>query len=145
MIGLLQRVTEASVEVEGKTIGSVGKGLMVLVGVEREDSESLVERLAHKLLHYRVFPDDQGKMNCNVMEAGGGLLLVPQFTIAADTKKGLRPSFNGAPPVVANQLFDQLVLSVTQLYQAPETGQFGADMRVSLCNDGPVTFWLQVN
>lgn len=144
MIGLLQRVTNASVEVDSKTIGSIQAGLMVLVGVEREDEESMVERLARKLLHYRVFPDEQGKMNCNVMQAGGGLLLVPQFTLAADTKKGLRPSFNGAPPELAEQLFDQLVQTVTQLYQPPETGQFAADMQVCLCNDGPVTFWLQV-
>ena len=118
---------------------------MVLVGVEREDSESQVDKLAHKILHYRIFPDAAGKMNCNVIESGGALLLVPQFTLAADTSKGLRPSFNGARPDVASALFDRLTQSLAEAYEAPQTGQFGADMRVSLCNDGPVTFWLQVN
>ena len=145
MIGLIQRVSTASVVVSGSTIASIGPGLLVLVGIEREDSRALVERLAHKLLHYRVFSDSEGKMNCNVMEQSGDLLLVPQFTLAADTRKGLRPSFNGAPPDVATSLFDELVEMVTNQYRAPGTGQFGADMSVSLCNDGPVTFWLQVN
>ncbi len=145
MIGLIQRVSSASVVVSGNTIGAIDTGLMVLVGVEREDGSAQVERLAHKLLHYRVFPDSDGKMNCNVMEQGGDLLLVPQFTLAADTRKGLRPSFNGAPPDVASGLFDELVVKVADRYRDPATGQFGAQMSVSLCNDGPVTFWLQVD
>lgn len=145
MIGLIQRVSQASVEVSGDTIGRIGPGLMVLVGVEREDGGAQVEGLAHKLLHYRVFSDSAGKMNCNVMEQHGELLLVPQFTLAADTRKGLRPSFNGASPDVASDLFDGLVEMIASRYKRPMTGQFGADMSVSLCNEGPVTFWLQVS
>jgi len=145
MIGLLQRVSTASVNVGGEAIGAIGPGLMVLVGMERDDDSSLVPKLAHKILHYRIFADSEGKMNLNVMQTSGGVLLVPQFTLAADTKKGLRPSFNGAPPEVATRLFDELAVAIQDTYQQPQTGQFGAEMSVSLRNEGPVTFWLQVS
>lgn len=144
MIGLLQRVTEARVDVAGETVGRIGPGLLVLVGVERDDGESQADRLLERLLGYRVFADDEGKMNLSVADVGGGLLLVPQFTLAADTRKGMRPSFTpAAPPDEGRRLFDYLVTAARTAHPTVEKGVFGADMRVSLTNDGPVTFWLR--
>ena len=145
MIALLQRVTQASVSVEGQEIGRIQKGLMVLVCAERYDTEKEAQALLTKLLTYRVFADEAGKMNLNLEQVGGGLLLVPQFTLAADTRSGTRPSFTpAAPPDVAKKLFDYFVTSARDAHANVETGRFGADMQVSLTNDGPVTFWLQV-
>ena len=144
MIGLLQRVTDARVDVGGETIGEIGRGLLVLVAVHRDDSERDVARLAERILSYRVFPDDAGRMNRSVVEAGGGLLLVPQFTLAADTKKGTRASFTkAAAPEKGEAYFRQLVRICRDTLPAVETGQFGANMQVALVNDGPVTFWLE--
>jgi D-tyrosyl-tRNA(Tyr) deacylase len=146
MIGLLQRVTRAQVEVNGALIGAIERGLLVLVGVEKCDREAQADRLLERLLGYRVFPDKNGKMNLSVTDIHGGLLLVPQFTLPADTKKGMRPSFTpAAPPEAGQQLFNYLTERARQLHAKVATGQFGTDMRVSLTNDGPVTFWLQVS
>ena len=143
MIGLLQRVSDARVEVNGDIIGEIGRGLLVLVAVHRDDLEKDVERLAERLLGYRVFPDEEGRMNLSVRDIGGGLLLVPQFTLTADTKKGTRASFTkGAPPEKASDYFDRLVVACRRELDNVETGRFGANMQVSLTNDGPVTFWL---
>jgi len=143
MIGLLQRVTDAEVRVGGQTIGAIGRGLMVLVAVHRDDTPADIARLAERLLGYRVFPDDEGRMNRSVQDINGGLLLVPQFTLTADTKKGTRASFTkGAAPEKASDYFDQLVAACSEALDDVATGQFGADMQVSLTNDGPVTFWL---
>lgn len=144
MIALLQRVTYAKVEVDGASVGAIDKGLMVLVCAEREDTEQDAQQLLSKLLSYRVFSDDAGKMNRSVKDVAGGLLLVPQFTLAADTQSGTRPSFTpAAPPALGKQLFDYFVAQARLQHPQVETGQFGADMQVSLTNDGPVTFWLQ--
>ena len=127
----------------GKVIGSIGRGLMVLVAVHRDDSPQDIARLAERLLTYRVFPDDEDRMNRSVTDVAGGLLLVPQFTLTADTKKGTRASFTkGAPPDKASDYFDRLVAACRAGLDTVETGEFGADMQVSLTNDGPVTFWL---
>jgi D-tyrosyl-tRNA(Tyr) deacylase len=143
MIGLLQRVSEARVEVGGDIVGEIGRGLMVLVAVHRDDTEQDIERLAERLLGYRVFPDGEGRMNLSVRDIGGGLLLVPQFTLTADTNKGTRASFTrGAPPERASGYFDRLISACRQQLDTVESGVFGADMQVSLTNDGPVTFWL---
>ena len=143
MIGLLQRVSQAEVRVAGEVIGKIDRGLMVLVAVHRDDTEQDIARLAERLLGYRVFPDDDGRMNLSVRDIGGGLLLVPQFTLTADTKKGTRASFTkGAPPDKASAYFDQLVAACREELDTVETGRFGADMQVTLTNDGPVTFWL---
>lgn len=145
MIGLLQRVSRASVTVEGKCIGRIGTGLMVLVGVEKSDSREQAERLVKKLLEYRVFSDDDGKMNLSVLDIAGEVLLVPQFTLAADTGKGKRPSFSSAAsPEQAADLFAAVVDIMDRQLPRLQTGKFGADMAVELINDGPVTFWLQV-
>ena len=145
MIGLLQRVSKADVIVDGRTIAKIDRGLLVLVGVEKDDTQRTAERLAERLLDYRVFADAQQRMNLGLREAGGGLLLVPQFTLAADTRKGLRASFTAAAnPELGRRLFDELVRHASYLHQPVETGEFGADMLVSLVNDGPVTFWLRV-
>lgn len=145
MIGLLQRVLHAQVDVGGETIGRTGPGLLVLLGVEGGDDSAKAERLIERLLTYRIFSDEQGRMNLSLLDVSGGLLLVPQFTLAADTHKGRRPSFAAAaPPELAEQMFDQAVGIARGYAVSVETGQFGADMQVSLCNDGPVTFWLQV-
>ncbi len=144
MIGLLQRVSEARVVVDGVVVGEIGAGLLVLVGVERGDGEQQAERLLERLLGYRVFADAEGKMNLSVRDIGGGLLLVPQFTLAANTGKGMRPSFTpAAPPDQGQQLFDYLLDQARKQYVPVATGQFGAQMQVSLVNDGPVTFWLR--
>ena len=146
MIGLIQRVSAAKVEVGNQKIGEIGRGLMVLVGVEREDGPGEADRLAAKLIAYRVFPDDAGKMNKSVRDASGSLLLVPQFTLAADTSSGLRPSFSrAAAPAQGAELFDRLAAAVAASGVACATGRFGANMQVTLTNDGPVTFWLQVS
>jgi len=141
---LIQRVKRASVEVEGDVVGSIDHGLLALVGVEKHDDEATVAKLLHKLLHYRVFSDADGKMNQNLQQVHGGLLLVSQFTLAADTRKGLRPSFSSAaPPVQGETLFDLLVSQARTAWSQVATGEFGADMQVALINDGPVTFLLE--
>lgn len=146
MIGLLQRVSEASVHVEGKQVGRIEQGLLVLVGVERNDSEGQAERLLERLLGYRVFTDKAGRMNLSLRDVQGGLLLVPQFTLAADTHKGTRPGFSrAASPALGQQLFDHLLMRARQQHKPVAAGVFGADMQVALINDGPVTFWLQVS
>lgn len=144
MKGLLQRVTSARVEVAGKTVGSIEQGLLVLVAVEPGDTEANAIKLLHKLLNYRVFSDSEGKMNQSLADMGGGLLLVSQFTLAADTQNGLRPSFStAAPPALAKPLFEHLLSEAKRLHPRVASGQFGADMQVHLINDGPVTFLLQ--
>ena len=144
MIGLLQRVREARVTVQGEVVGAIGTGLLVLVGVERGDGADQAERLLERLLAYRVFPDDEGRMNRSVVETGGGLLLVPQFTLAADTRKGTRPSFtSAAEPGEGERWFGYLVARACERHAPVAAGRFGADMQVALTNDGPVTFWLQ--
>ena len=146
MIGLLQRVSRADVAVGGRTIGKIDRGLMVLVAVHRDDTDKDVSRLAERLLGYRVFPDEEGRMNLSVRDIDGGMLLVPQFTLTADTKKGTRASFTkGAAPDKASAYFDALVAACRKELATVETGEFGADMQVSLTNDGPVTFWLSTN
>jgi len=145
MIGLLQRVTEAAVSVDGEEIARIGPGLMVLVAVERGDDETTAERLLDRLLSYRVFADAEGRMNLSVTDTGGSLLLVPQFTLAADTAKGLRPGFSrAAPPADGERLFGHLARRAGARFPAAQAGRFGAHMRVFLVNDGPVTFWLRV-
>lgn len=145
MIGLLQRVSMARVEIDAKTVAAIQRGMLVFIGVEREDDESKADRLLERLLGYRVFPDADGKMNLSVQEIHGGLLLVPQFTLAADTQKGMRPSFtSAAAPRVGERLFSYLVSRAQAQYSPVAAGMFGADMQVMLANDGPVTFWLQV-
>jgi D-tyrosyl-tRNA(Tyr) deacylase len=146
MIGLLQRVSHASVVVDGETVGAIDAGLMVLVCAEKGDTEREAEALLSKLLTYRVFADDAGKMNRSVTDIGGGLLLVPQFTLAADTRSGTRPSFSpAASPDDGRRLFDHVVRQARARHAKVETGIFGADMKVSLTNDGPVTFSLRVD
>ena len=145
MIGLIQRVSGASVAVAGANIATIGVGLLVLVGVERRDSAEHAEKLAARLIAYRVFADAAGKMNRSVRDIGGALLLVPQFTLAADTSSGLRPSFSSAaPPELGARLFDALVAAVAASGVPHGCGRFGADMQVALTNEGPVTFWLRV-
>ncbi|EIC23175.1 D-aminoacyl-tRNA deacylase [Thiorhodovibrio frisius] len=144
MIGLLQRVTQARVEVAGELVGAIDQGLLVLVAVQPEDNESRAERLLERLLGYRVFPDASGRMNLSLRDVKGGLLLVPQFTLAADTRKGTRASFtSAAPPELGERLFAHLLECARQTHQPVASGRFGADMQVSLTNDGPVTFWLE--
>ncbi|WP_428100351.1 D-aminoacyl-tRNA deacylase [Candidatus Rariloculus sp.] len=145
MIGLLQRVSRADVAIDGAIVAEIGLGLLVLVGVERDDGEREVRRLAERLLAYRVFPDRDGRMNLSVSDVGGEVLLVPQFTLAADTRKGNRPGFSrAADPERGEALFGALAAELEQLGTRPACGRFGADMQVSLINDGPVTIWLQV-
>ncbi len=144
MIALIQRVSSASVSVEGRQVGAIGNGLLALIGIQREDDEARAKRLLEKLLAYRVFADEAGRMNRSLDDTGGGLLLVSQFTLAADTKKGSKPSFSpAAPPDTARTLFDYLVALARSAHPDVSTGEFGADMKVSLINDGPVTFWLE--
>ncbi|MFC5551158.1 D-aminoacyl-tRNA deacylase [Massilia aerilata] len=146
MIGLLQRVTQASVVVDGETIGAIGHGLMVLVCAEKGDTAREADALLSKLLGYRVFSDEAGKMNRSVTDVQGGLLLVPQFTLAADTRSGTRPSFSpAAAPEDGRRLFEHVVRQARERHGNVETGRFGADMQVSLTNDGPVTFWLRID
>lgn len=144
MIGLLQRVTEARVTVAGTTIGEISHGLLVLICAEPDDTELSTDRLLNRILTYRVFSDAQGKMNLSVKDVQGGLLLVPQFTLAADTRKGTRPSFSSAaPPDIGEKLFRYITSRANQQHAPVATGQFGAHMQVSLTNDGPVTIWLR--
>lgn len=145
MICLIQRVSNASVVVDRQTIAHIHQGILALVGFEPNDTVQSIDKMLHKLLHYRIFADEQGKMNRNLQQVAGDLLLVPQFTLAADTQSGLRPSFSrSAPPTQAAELFAQLVTCAHNRYDKIATGQFGADMQVHLVNDGPVTFYLQV-
>jgi len=146
LIALIQRVAGASVAVGGETVGEIGAGLLALVGVERGDSEAEGARLAERVLGYRVFPDAAGKMNLSLQDVQGGLLVVPQFTLVAETNSGTRPSFSsGASPAEGERLFQLFVAEAKQRHAHIATGRFGAAMKVSLVNDGPVTFWLQVS
>ncbi|HEY1844791.1 MAG TPA: D-aminoacyl-tRNA deacylase [Buttiauxella sp.] len=145
MIALIQRVTQARVTVEGEVTGEIGPGLLVLLGVEKEDDEQKANRLCERVLGYRIFADEDDKMNLNVQQAGGSVLVVSQFTLAADTERGMRPSFSGgAAPVLAEELYEYFVERCRKQGIVAETGRFAANMQVSLTNDGPVTFWLQV-
>jgi len=145
MIALLQRVTNAKVEVEGKTNGAIDNGILALIGVEKTDTEEQANRLLERILGYRIFADTQDKMNLSLEDINGGLLLVPQFTLVANTEKGMRPSFSSAAsPAEGERLFNFLLQQASRQYPRVEAGQFGADMQVSLTNDGPVTFWIQV-
>lgn len=143
MITLIQRVTNASVSVKDEVIGEINQGILAFVGVEKDDQQHNADRLVERLLGYRVFSDENDKMNLSLTDIQGGLLLVPQFTLAADTRKGRRPSFSSAAsPQQGKELFNYFVEQAKTQYTSVATGQFGADMKVSLCNDGPVTFWL---
>ncbi|UAN57452.1 D-aminoacyl-tRNA deacylase [Serratia sp. JSRIV004] len=145
MIALIQRVLNASVTVEGQTVGKIGPGLLVLLGVEQDDNEQKAQRLCERVLGYRIFGDEDDKMNLNVQQAGGSLLVVSQFTLVADTQKGMRPSFShGAVPQEADRLYRYFVGQCQERGIETQTGEFAADMQVALVNDGPVTFWLQV-
>ncbi|WP_331832215.1 D-aminoacyl-tRNA deacylase [Pseudomonas sp. LH21] len=145
MKGLIQRVRGARVEVAGEIVGAIDQGLLALVAVEPEDSPEHADKLLHKLLNYRVFSDEQGKMNRSLKDVGGGLLLVSQFTLAADTRNGMRPSFStAAPPALGAELFDYLLRQAQVQHPLVASGRFGADMQVHLVNDGPVTFMLQI-
>lgn len=144
MRGLIQRVASAAVEVEGKTVGAIDRGLLLLLGVEKADTQAQADKLLDKVLAYRVFPDAEGKMNLNVQQAGGGLLVVSQFTLAADTSRGLRPGFStAAAPADAECLYDYFVSQLQARHAPVATGVFAANMQVSLVNDGPVTFLLE--
>lgn len=146
MIGLLQRVTHARVEVDGEEVGAIGKGLLVLVCAERGDGQAQAERLLDRLLGIRIFADEAGKMNLSLRQVQGGLLLVPQFTLAADTSGGTRPSFSpAAPPDIGRALFDHMLAKAKAAHAPVASGRFGADMQVSLTNDGPVTIWLRID
>lgn len=145
MIALIQRVTEAQVAVGGEAIGAIGPGILALIGVERGDGEAEAQRLAERVIGYRIFPDGAGKMNLSLKDAGGGLLAVPQFTLVADTDSGMRPGFStGASPAEGEKMFLMFVEKAKAMHVRVHSGRFGADMKVSLVNDGPVTFWLQV-
>ncbi len=144
MIALIQRVSEANVVVDGKVVGAINQGLLVLLGVEKGDDEQKAKKLHQKVINYRVFSDENDKMNLNVQQVNGELLVISQFTLAADTQKGLRPSFNGAPPERADELYQLFSDYCRESGVHTENGIFAADMKVSLVNDGPVTFWLQV-
>lgn len=144
MIALIQRARGASVLVQREVVGAIGHGVLALVGVQRGDEAARATRLVERILGYRIFPDAEGRMNQDLRQCGGGLLLVPQFTLAADTRKGRRPSFAGAAdPEQAQALFEALVAAARERHDDVQTGRFGADMQVSLVNDGPVTFWLE--
>ena len=144
MIALIQRVRHASVRVDGQIIGQIGPGLLALVGVQKDDTEAKADRLLQRILGYRVFADADDKMNLSLNDTGGGLLLVSQFTLAADTRKGARPSFSSAaPPDLGRRLFDYLLERAQAGHAEVASGRFGADMQVELLNDGPVTFWLE--
>ena len=143
MIALIQRVTQAKVEVGGEVVGQIGKGLLVLLGVEKDDDRQKADKLAEKVLNYRVFSDENDKMNLNVQQVAAEVLVVSQFTLVADTQKGLRPSFSkGATPSLANELYEYFAQKCGEKVKV-ECGRFAADMQVSLVNEGPVTFWLQ--
>lgn len=145
MIALIQRVTQAKVEIASETVGQINHGLLVLLGVEKDDNEQKAKRLCEKVCGYRIFSDEKDKMNLNVQQVGGSLLVVSQFTLAADTQKGMRPGFsNGASPELANALYHYFIEQCQQQGLNTQTGRFAADMQITLTNDGPVTFWLQV-
>ncbi len=145
MIGLLQRVSEADVHIGGERVGRIGQGLLVFVGIECQDTKVIAARLLERILGYRVFADDSGRMNLSVRDVAGGLLLVPQFTLVADTRKGARPSFShAASPELGRELFMEILAQARQCHEPVAAGVFGGDMQISLLNDGPVTFWLQV-
>jgi D-tyrosyl-tRNA(Tyr) deacylase len=144
LIALIQRVSEAAVTVRERTVGSIGRGILALIGIERGDDMARAERLLERVLTYRIFEDDNGRMNLSLADIGGALLLVPQFTLAADTHKGTRPGFSSAEsPEVARALFAQVLAAARARHAQVEAGEFGAHMRVALVNDGPVTFWLR--
>ncbi|MFT7179086.1 MAG: D-tyrosyl-tRNA(Tyr) deacylase [Oceanospirillaceae bacterium] len=144
MKALMQRVTQAKVDVDGQCIGQIDHGIMLLLGVDKGDDKTKADQLLHKVLHYRFFADEAGKMNNNVQQVGGSILIVSQFTLVADTKKGLRPGFSSAaPPALGEKIYDYFVSQAQQKITVA-TGKFGADMQVSLINDGPVTFMLEV-
>lgn len=146
MIALIQRVTHAEVEVEGQVIGAIGRGILALIGVRRGDDTASADRLLTRVLTYRIFPDAENRMNLNLGDIGGGLLLVSQFTLAADTRSGTRAGFTtAAAPELASSLFDYLVQAARTRHPQVAVGQFGANMQVSLTNDGPVTFWLEAS
>ncbi|MEL7307898.1 D-aminoacyl-tRNA deacylase [Pseudoalteromonas gelatinilytica] len=145
MQGLIQRVKQAKVEVAGAVVGEISQGILLLLGVEKQDTEQSAQKLLHKVSNYRIFTDEQGKMNLSLNDIKGELLVVSQFTLAADTKKGMRPSFSSAgTPDQANTLYEYFIAEAKKAGLTVATGQFGADMQVSLCNDGPVTFNLSV-
>jgi D-tyrosyl-tRNA(Tyr) deacylase len=145
LIALIQRVSEASVTVDDRLVGSIGPGILALVGFERGDSMGGVSRLLTRVLTYRIFPDDAGRMNLSLADTGGGLLLVPQFTLAADTQKGTRPGFStAAAPELARSMFEHCLTLARESHTQVAAGEFGAHMRVALVNDGPVTFWLKM-
>lgn len=144
MKGLIQRVTQASVTVDNEVTGQIGTGILLLLGVEKNDDEAAAQKLLQKVLSYRIFADAAGKMNLSLQDVGGGLLVVSQFTLVADTRKGLRPSFSsGASPQEGERLYDFFVQQAREKWRDVATGRFGADMKVALVNDGPVTFWLE--
>lgn len=145
MLGLIQRVKQASVTVNGEITGEIQQGILLLLGIQKNDTEETANKLIDKILAYRIFSDENNKMNCNVQQIDGGVLVVSQFTLAADTKKGLRPSFSSAaPPAQAEALYDYFVAQMRSKHPQVATGIFGADMQVSLINDGPVTFMLEM-
>ena len=145
MIGLIQRVSQAQVEVDSQAVAQIGRGILALIGVEKQDESATAQRLAQRIIQYRIFPDADGKMNLSLQDTGGELLLVPQFTLPADTRKGNRPSFSSAaPPDTGQRVFLELADYAREAHIPVQTGVFGANMQVSLTNDGPVTFWLQV-
>ncbi len=145
MLGLIQRVTSASVTVNNDVVGEIQRGILLLLGIQKTDTEETANKLIEKILAYRIFADADNKMNCNVQQVDGGILVVSQFTLAADTKKGLRPSFSSAaPPVQAQALYDYFVTQLRSKHPKIATGIFAADMKVSLVNDGPVTFMLEM-
>ncbi len=142
---LVQRTTQAHVQVNQRIVGQIQHGMVLLVGIEKHDDEAILTRMARKICQYRLFSDSEGKMNLNLQQVGGGLLVISQFTLAADTQKGLRPSFSSAaPPILAEQLFNRFVQALRDLHSPVEQGIFAADMQVSLTNDGPVTFILEM-
>ena len=146
MIGLLQRVTDATVSVAGETVGEIGAGVLILLGIERADTAAEADRLLERIATYRIFEDDTGRMNRSVLDTGGGLMVVSQFTLAASTRNGTRPGFqNAAAPADGERLYEHFVEAARRRVATVATGRFGAMMRVSLTNDGPVTFWLQVS
>ncbi|MEX2326746.1 MAG: D-aminoacyl-tRNA deacylase [Pseudomonadales bacterium] len=143
MLGLIQRVSEASVTIDGEVAGTIDRGLLLLLGIEKADTSALIDKLMTKVIAYRIFPDDAGNMNLSLEDINGGLLIVPQFTLAADTTRGLRPSFSAAAkPSMAEKLYDDFVVAARARHGCVETGRFAADMKVRLVNDGPVTFLL---
>ncbi|MDO6515463.1 MULTISPECIES: D-aminoacyl-tRNA deacylase [unclassified Neptuniibacter] len=144
MKALIQRVSSASVHINDSSVGKIEQGILLLLGIEKEDTFQAADKLLQKILAYRVFSDEEGKMNLNLQQTEGGLLIVSQFTLVADTKKGLRPGFSaGASPQLGEELYNYFIEQAKRLHPIVETGRFGADMQVHLINDGPVTFWLE--